>query len=141
MKTLQINLFSFNELNEETKRKVILNNQYINSGTLDYYYEEARETVKKFCEVFNIKSIANSFLEPSLICVDDEILKLSNNELKEHFNALLNIDTWAESPLTGYCYDNVMLFELQFAGENETFEDVVENAFLALRKYLESGEK
>lgn len=141
MKTIQINLFSFNELSEETKRKVILNNQYINSDTLDYYYEDARETVKKFCEVFNIKSIENSFLQPNLSCVDDEILELSNNKLKAHFNFLLNLDTWAESPLTGHCYDNIILFELQFAGENETFEECIKNAFLALKKFLDSEEK
>lgn len=141
MKTIQINLYSFNELSEETKRKVILNNQYINSDTLDFHYEDAKATVKKFCEVFNIKSIANSFLQPNLSWVDDEILELSNNDLKVHFNCLLNIDTWGESPLTGHSYDNVMLFELQFADEDETFEECIKNAFLALEKYLESEEE
>jgi hypothetical protein len=61
MKTISINIYSFNELTETAKENAI-NNQRENICT-DYIYDDAHETVKKFHELFGTKEGSKSWLD------------------------------------------------------------------------------
>jgi hypothetical protein len=61
MKTIEIQVYSFNELSEKAQEKVI--NDMINQNNFEYIFEDASKTVKKFFELFNIRIIDFDFLE------------------------------------------------------------------------------
>lgn len=60
MKTLEITLYSFNELNDKAKDKAI--NDYLHYANTSYIYYEAENTIKEFCNVFNV-SYKNNYFE------------------------------------------------------------------------------
>lgn len=136
MKTIQVNAYSFDELSKEVQLKVINDNVSINADNCSFRYEEALETAEQFCYYFGVRF--DNDLYPNFNFTDDEILNLRGEELRTHLNALIDLETYLDCPLTGNSNDITMLFELKHAGENETFKEVVKSAFFRLRKQLEN---
>jgi len=83
MKTIEINLYQFNELSEKAKRKAL--NKYIKNEDFSFIWEEAHETVKEFCKKTIIKTYQNSWLEPNFNNIDDSILNLTGVRLLKYF--------------------------------------------------------
>lgn len=136
MKTITIEAFEFNELSEDAKQYAIRKNYTINEDTVHHFYNDAYETVKKFNELFNIKEGRNSWLDYSISHIDDEILELSNDKLKEYINSRIDIENYQNCLLTGVCYDINILEPIYRPDKNQTFEDCIELCFKALEKSL-----
>jgi hypothetical protein len=79
MKTISINLYSFNELSEEAKQKAVKNAPVFT----DFIYDEAYETVKKACKLFGISEGLNSWLDFSSNGIDENILNLRGLRLRK----------------------------------------------------------
>jgi len=63
MRVIETKVYSFNELSERAKQKVV--DTFANSGSFaDWIFEESGETLKKFCELFDVKYTAIDFLQP-----------------------------------------------------------------------------
>jgi hypothetical protein len=83
MKTIELNIYSFNELSTEAKQTVIEN--YKSNGlNTDGIYHDAIETVKKAIDLFNIKT-TNSWFEANLNNIDDNIMQLKGLRLRKWF--------------------------------------------------------
>lgn len=62
MRTIRTKIYKFSELSKSAKQTAI---QWWKDGeTFDYLYEEAFDSLKKFCEVFNIDMDSYDFNEP-----------------------------------------------------------------------------
>lgn len=81
MKTIEINLYSFDELSDKAKRKAL--NKYIKNEDFSFIWEEAHETVKAFCKKTII--FQNSWLDPYFNNIDDSILNLTGIRLLKYF--------------------------------------------------------
>jgi len=81
MKTLEIQIFSFEELKEESKKTAIANYQPIT----DFIWEDAKNTIIAACEFLGIKTGRNSFFDPYLDNIDDNIMQLSGLRLRKYF--------------------------------------------------------
>lgn len=80
MKTLQITVYSYNELNETAKEKAI--NEYLRNADNSYIYEDYKNTIDKFNEVFNIKS-GNDYFK-YIINADTDIMNLTGLRLRKY---------------------------------------------------------
>ena len=67
MRTITVNLYSFDELSEQSKRVAI--NNYDADYDITQIYEEAHESYKEFCKIFGLTEY---------ICYDKFCLNLSN---------------------------------------------------------------
>tara|TARA_R110002020_G_scaffold334555_2_gene549801 strand:- start:10520 stop:11131 length:612 start_codon:yes stop_codon:yes gene_type:complete len=153
MKTLEIQLFNFEELSKESKENAI---QQI-EGTRDYFYiwDESYQTVKKFNYIFDLKEGYNSWLNYQSN-FDENIenlkgLRLRKYILNNYFNSLYKGKYYSTSGyfddknkyhykkryskcqfenccvLTGLCYDDDILkpiYELiEYKKENRQYLD------------------
>lgn len=84
MKTIEIKLYKFSELSEESKEKAI--SDYRQSSQFDhqFIYDEAYQTVKKFHEVFGTSEGYNSWLDVRTSHIDDCILELKGLRLRTY---------------------------------------------------------
>lgn len=62
MKTIEIQVFTFDELSDKAKQKAITHQRYAEIDH-SFIYTEAKYTVDAFCELFNIKTSNRSWLE------------------------------------------------------------------------------
>lgn len=69
MKTITVNLYSFDELSEQSKRVAI--NNYDTDYDINQIYEESYESYKAFCEIFGLTEY---------ICDDKFYLNINNLE-------------------------------------------------------------
>ena len=83
MKTIEINLYSFDELSDKAKENAM--NKYYENEDFYYIWEEAHETVKEFCDKTIIKTSNNSWLEPNFNNIDDDIINLKGVRLMKYF--------------------------------------------------------
>lgn len=83
MKTIEINLYSFDELSDKAKRKAL--KEYIENEDFYFIWDDAYETVKSFCKKTIIKTYQNSWLEPNFNNIDDSILNLTGVRLMKYF--------------------------------------------------------
>lgn len=83
MKTIEINLYSFDELSDKAKRKAL--NKHIENEDFSFIWEEAHETVKAFCDKTIVKTYQDSWLEPNFNNIDDSILNLTGVRLMKYF--------------------------------------------------------
>jgi len=111
MKTIKINLFKFNELNEEAKQVAIEN--YKNTVTEYCFADEAIKSLEKFAEHFNSKlknwSIDFFNYSPSFATFS-EVEEIEENELKELIMQMgeFNPETLrglGDCKFTGVCFD------------------------------------
>lgn len=80
MKTIVVNLYSFNELSEQAK-KVAINN-YDTGYDIRQIYEEAHESYKAFCNIFGLKQyIDYDKFWLNIGNLDDNILELKGIRL------------------------------------------------------------
>jgi hypothetical protein len=86
MKTITVNLYSFNELSQAAKEKVIQEIRNNNPNDYDYIWNDAHKTVKEFHKIFPTKEGLNSWLDYKLTNFDyeDEILNLSGLRLRKY---------------------------------------------------------
>lgn len=82
MKTIEIKLFKFEELNEEAKRKAI--EQERENVHTDFIYDEAHETVKKFNNLFGTSEGRNSWLESHIDAFEHNVLELKGLRLRKY---------------------------------------------------------
>ena len=85
MKTIEVKLYSFDELSEEAKEKVInefRDNEY---NTTPWFIDEANETFEKFADLFSIDWRNIDYCEPYRnkykIKLDDNVLALTGQRL------------------------------------------------------------
>lgn len=83
METITINVYQFSELSEQAKRKAI--NNYNNNQYFDYIWHEGEQTVTKFCELTNVRTGRNSWLDFNINNIDDTILELTGVRLMKYF--------------------------------------------------------
>jgi len=78
MKTIEIKIYSFNELTEEAKQTAL--SEYRENTHDDFYSQEVTESVKKVLELFNLKT-GNYYSDIRTGHIDDNILNLSGVRL------------------------------------------------------------
>ena len=83
MKTIEINLYSFDELSDEAKEKAM--NKYYENEDFFYIWDDAHKTVNAFCYETSINTYNNSWLEPNLNNIDDNIINLKGVRLMKYF--------------------------------------------------------
>jgi hypothetical protein len=83
MKTIEINLYKFEELNKEAKEAAIENYRSENSD-FEHIYYDAEKTVKAFCDAFNVETGRNSWLDVSLNHLEEYVLNLSGLRLRKY---------------------------------------------------------
>ena len=83
MKTIEINLYSFDELSDKAKEKAL--KEYIENEDFSFIWEEAHEKVKAFCDKTIVKTYQDSWLEPNFNNIDDSILNLTGVRLMKYF--------------------------------------------------------
>jgi hypothetical protein len=83
MKTIEIEIYSFDELTKEAQENAIEN--FKNKGAdYSFIYNDAENTVNKFCEVFNVKTGSRSWLDCSTSHLEDGILNLTGFRLQKY---------------------------------------------------------
>lgn len=83
MKTIEVKIYSFDELTEDAK-KVAIENYKNNNLTFDFIYNDAEKTVEAFCEAFNVKIGRHSWLDCNTSHIDDDILNLNGLRLRKY---------------------------------------------------------
>jgi hypothetical protein len=83
MRTIRTKIYLFSELNSAAK-EVALENYRNNNLDFDFIYSDAENTVKAFCESFNVKTGLNSWLDCCTSHIDDEILNLTGLRLRKY---------------------------------------------------------
>lgn len=81
MKTIEIKLYSFNELSEEAKANAI--EQHREKQDFYHLWDEGHKTAEKLHELFNSENKhANSWLEFSTSKIEDAVLELKGQRLR-----------------------------------------------------------
>jgi hypothetical protein len=81
MKTIEIKIYSFNELTEEAKQTAL--NEYRENTHDDFYSYEVTESVKKVIELFNLKT-GNYYSDIRTGHIDECILQLAGARLYKY---------------------------------------------------------
>lgn len=88
MKTITVNVYSFSELSEGAKEKVINKYRENNYDTTPWYIEEANESFEKFADIFSIDWSSIDYCEPYRneysIKLDDNIINLTGHRLAKY---------------------------------------------------------
>jgi hypothetical protein len=82
MKTIEIQLYKFNELNEEGKQNAINNER--ENVCVQFIYDDAYNTVKAFNDVFGLSERSRSWLDFSTSKIVDSILELKGFRLQKY---------------------------------------------------------
>ena len=163
MKTISVNIYSFNELSKEAKQKAI--SDYRDCKDTSYIYNDAHKTVKKFNDIFNTKEGGHSWLEINCY-IDDNILNLSGLRLRtyiinnygdalfknKYIKRIKGKSVYSKIKkdnccvLTGVCYDDDILspiykFLEQKSFDCTTFEDLLKKCFINLKCVLDDEEE
>lgn len=83
MRTIEIKVYSFDELNDSAKEKA--KTKYFENESFDWIWSDAISTIKEFCKRTDVSTSRNSWLEPSFNNIDDAILELSGVRLMSYF--------------------------------------------------------
>lgn len=157
MRTIEISIYKFSELSDESKRKALDKFE----PSVDFIYDDAHETVKAFCEIFGVKEGRQSWLDFNTDYIDDNILELTGQRLRTYlinnfYSEIYKPKTYYkrvnkkrkskifvnnDCVLTGVCYDHDMLEPIynfiQKPCNHTNFQDLIDNAFNNLRKSVE----
>jgi len=79
MRTIEITVYSFDELNDSAKEKA--KTKYFENESFDWIWSDVISTIKEFCKRTDVSTSRNSLLEPSFSNIDDAILELSGERL------------------------------------------------------------
>lgn len=83
MKTIEINLYKFDELSEQAKQRAI-ENERLNGIDTSFIYDEARNKVEWFCDIFNCFSDSRNWLEYNYFDAEhEEILSFTDERLRK----------------------------------------------------------
>lgn len=80
MRTIEINAYSYNELNEKAKQNAIYN--YLKNADNSYIYEDFINTINKFNELFNLTS-GNTYFHYT-INLNTEVINLTGLRLRKY---------------------------------------------------------
>lgn len=80
MKTLKINVYSYNELNKQAKEKAI--NNYLMNADNSFIYNDIINTIKEFNNLFNL-STGNDYFKYT-INADTEVMNLKGLRLRKY---------------------------------------------------------
>lgn len=101
MRTITVEVFTFEELNEQAKKKAL---EWANVTFTDYFWErESMESVKAFCDKFGV-SLKNYEYGP---CTRTSFDTDCTNQ---NFRGLKLKDINREEIFTGYCLDNDLMY-------------------------------
>lgn len=128
MKTIELKLYSFNELSDEAKEKAI--SEWLSGGgSYDFYYSERIASYRKAMEIYNqLKSIENEISGSRLVAyIENNFSNLWRNKnriskhkdgkfkncyysykydcLKFRVSRIFETNNIDNCPLTGVCYD------------------------------------
>lgn len=143
MKTVQINVYKFDELSESAQRKALDNFEPF----IDYIWEEAIESIKSFVDLFDVK-LGREYTDFRTSHIDDDILNLSGARLMAYLWNNYGADLYkpkylkhvkgkarysrvqvaCDCPLTGVCYDMDLLepiIEAMHKPSKYTFEQIL----------------
>lgn len=129
MRTETINLYQFHELNDDAKAKAL---EWLREA-YDYpWFDEARDSIKAFCEVFKVIIEHYEFNPCGYSYVDTDA---QNHHFREF--TLKDALKLTDSSLTGYCldYDLTQAFYDSFkvSGDaKQAFEDALRRACKAI---------
>lgn len=159
MRTIEVNLYSFNELSEDAQRTA-LNNFEPHVG---YIWDDAQQSIKAFAEEFNVR-FPRQYDNPSFGHIDDCILELSGTRLRTYllnnfYSILFERKPQGEykagkyprrskiqytetcCPFTGVCYDEDLLSDIRkfiaSPDTNTTFEQLLRDCVHNLHKSVE----
>ena len=156
MRTIEISIYKFSELSDESKRKAL----DIFEPFVDHIWVDVYETIQKFCEIFGVKTGSNYF-DVRTSNIDDNILELTGQRLRTYlinnfYSEIYKPKTYYKGVnkkrkskifvnndcvLTGVCYDHDMLEGIynfiQKPCNHTNFKDLIGNAFHDLRKSVE----
>lgn len=147
MRTINIELYEFKELDEKPKERAIM--WYLqNCIYTDHIYSEAEKGVKAFMELFpGLRSRSLGWLYPDFVGMDDSKLNIKGIQLRKWVVNNLNINLGDTCPLSGYCYDEDLLkfvykilkFDFEDADmlKKMTMREMIGWGFLALTKSIE----
>jgi len=82
MKTIELKLYDFSELNQEAQNNAI--NVIREQICTDFIYDDAYQTVKQFNSVFGTKEGRNSWLDINTSNIEDDILQLQGLRLQKY---------------------------------------------------------
>ena len=168
MKKVEIELFQFDELEQEAQDKLIEEYEFYDES--EFNYDEAEKTVEKFLDLFpRLKTGTRSWLDPYTHSMEDNILQLEGLRLRTWLinnvwpkiykpkfihKGAIGINTKSRyskvqlescCPLTGVCWDNDILEPIhktiKWKGgyRHLSMEDIIERCFNNLKKSLESA--
>lgn len=83
MRTIRTKIYKFEELNKEAQ-EIAIDNYRNNFLTFDFIYSDAENTVKAFCDAFNVKSGSHSWLDCNTSNIEDSILNLTGLRLRKY---------------------------------------------------------
>jgi hypothetical protein len=161
MKQVTINIYKFSELSEKAKCKALDNFE----AYTDFIYDDAHDTVKKFCDEFYIRTGSRSWLDYSSNKFDDPINELSGVRLRtwlinnyghlftegKPYGKWIKPGTYQRRskiifqqhtcPLTGVWYDEDILHPLREfikKPDSSTLPDLFNDSFETLRSSIDS---
>lgn len=82
MKTIELKIYSFDELSKEAKENAINDIRNNHADDYDYIWQEAYKSVKEFNNRFNIKEGSRSWLDYNINHWDDNIVELKGLRLR-----------------------------------------------------------
>ena len=146
MKTVTVETFEFNELSDKAKQTAIcrFREKYLD---LSYLWKEGESTAKSFCDVFNVSTKKGSWLEPDLDYLEDDILEMSGQLLKEAIieNVPARYLKRDDYLLTGMCYDADMLSPIwdfmDSPSDGVTYEELITDCFYQLEQVLKADDE
>lgn len=101
MKTVTINVYNVNELNESAKERA--HYDYLSNGFEHHWIDESIESVKTFCELFNVNITRYELTTYGYSYIDTDVV---NNNFR---GFKLSDCLQDEYSLTGYCLDYGLL--------------------------------
>lgn len=134
MKTINLDLYTFDELSEQAQAKAC--NDYRANGFEFFWIDESIESIKAFCELFNVKLLDYSVgAHEHFSFKTDAANKNFRGYKLKHFDA--------NDFRTGYCIDDVLNYHfhnefVQTSDALYAFKEALRNAFEAIRSDMES---
>lgn len=155
MKQITINICKFSELSDDAKRKALDNFE----AFTDFIYDDAHDTVEKFCDEFYIRTDSRSWLDYSGNKFDGPINEFSGVRLRtwllnnyghlftegKPYGKWIKPGTYQrrskvifqqhDCPLTGMCYDEYILHPMREfikKPDNSTLDHLLNECFETL---------
>jgi len=132
MRTIETTIYSFNELSDKAKERVIQNMR----GEIEYpWFSECLDSLKSFCDGFNVRVVDYTFSD----CYRASI---STDATPKHFRGVKLSSFEREAMPTGFCFDCDLRYtfydEFKCTGDAFfAFESALKEFLLSVKKDIE----